>query len=59
MDGMGPLNESCAQKRCYGYIKHTVMDIVETVRLALTRKRGPKKPGASVGFQLEVIGRAA
>lgn len=60
MNGLPPINESCAEKRIFGPIKDNIPQIIETVRMACTRKRGPKGPALEIySFNLATIGKAA
>lgn len=62
MNGLPLIHESCAQKRIHGPIGSYgagMADIVEQVRLACKRKRGPKgTPQPEEQFSLASIGRA-
>jgi hypothetical protein len=59
MNGLPLIEESCAEKRVYGPVNVAMVEIVQTVRLAMTRKRGPKGSGLDrAGYQLVSIGNA-
>jgi hypothetical protein len=59
LNGLPALAESCAEKLVYGPVKSSMLEIVEMVRLACARKRGPNGYGLESGYQLRSIGHSA